>query len=516
MAYEATGDRAYLEKCFLMSENSKNTIITSAFNSLDIGRLSAVPEKLLSLEEQQKSKISYYTSELALLSKDKDSSRNILFKSKLFNAYATKDSLIRKIEEEFPSYYQYKYQSNIVELEELQQAMSSEMTMVSYFIGDTSNYAFIIEQDNFEVRDLGDLPDLDSLITEFQQRMKQVDHTTGSFFEVNHRLYQLLFEPLDLDEKERKSLVIVPDEALGYLPFEALITAPGAGNKLKFQSQQYLLRKFNISYSYSANFFINSQGYHSGRDLNFIGFAPSYGDRSSTELDQLGVFRDALVPLKWNKEELQQINQYIPGQTLVDEKATETVFKSHLNRPGIIHLAMHALVDDENPMNSKLAFSQENDEEEDGFLHVFELFNMQLKANMVVLSACETGYGQLKRSEGIISLASGFASAGVPSIVMSHWNVDDKITARLMALFYKNLSDGMKKDEALRQAKLQLMKDSDPAVSNPYFWASFVVVGDTSPLGIGGIPIVFWYLGAALVILMVIFLFLRKPKQKSN
>ncbi|MEL6561308.1 MAG: CHAT domain-containing tetratricopeptide repeat protein [Bacteroidota bacterium] len=501
-ANQATGEDKYLKKCFQMSESSKSAIITDAFNSFDLNKLSNVSDSLIDLEEEQKSKIAFYISELNNIDATKDSSRYFSYRSKLLKAYNTKDSIVHQIEEGFPNYHTYKYQNSAIQVEEIQKSLSPDMTMVAYFLSDSSNYAFIIQEDRFRVHDFGKIMGLDSLIHEFRKGVQTDNQPIGNFFAANHKLYQLLFEPLRLNESHHKSLVIIPDKTLGYIPFEALLTEPVAGNQSQYHNHSYLIKKFDISYSYSAEYFINSQRNDNEKALSFVGFAPSYGSRQPNELEQLGTFRNALVPLSWNKKELQQISQYIPGEQLVGKDATETEFKNYLSKPGVIHLAMHALVDDENPMNSKLAFSQARDTLEDGFLHTFELYNMGLKANMVVLSACETGYGQLKENEGIISLASGFVSAGVPSIVMSHWNVDDKITSRLMSLFYKHLSEGKRKDQALRDAKLELMNESDPAISNPYYWAAFVVVGDVSPLSDDGIPIVFWVLG--LVVLIVI------------
>jgi CHAT domain-containing protein len=170
------------------------------------------------------------------------------------------------------------------------------------------------------------------------------------------------------------------------------------------------------------------------------------------------------------------------GVKLVGIDAIESKFKQSANHYGVLHLAMHALIDDKKPMYSKLAFSLVEDGTDDGFLNAYELYNMELSAELVVLSACETGYGKLEKGEGMMSLAHAFTYAGCPSIVMSQWLADDKATAQLMKLFYKNLATGCSKDEALQKAKIEFISDADEVRQNPAFWAGFVVMGDTSPL----------------------------------
>jgi CHAT domain-containing protein len=152
------------------------------------------------------------------------------------------------------------------------------------------------------------------------------------------------------------------------------------------------------------------------------------------------------------------------------------------NQYRVIHLATHSIVDDENPSFSRLIFSAGSDSTEDGHLHSYELYNLHLNADLVTLSACNTGFGKIQEGEGIMSLARGFAYAGCPNIVMSLWPASDKATAHLMEMFYQGLAAGLSKDAALRKAKLQYLNEADALSANPYFWSSFVFMGEPSPL----------------------------------
>ncbi|GEM_PF-3568237 len=191
-----------------------------------------------------------------------------------------------------------------------------------------------------------------------------------------------------------------------------------------------------------------------------------------------------LIRLQWAEKEVRGIADGLHGRAFCRRMATEDVFKRKAPQAGIIHLATHAIVDDENPLYSKLVFAEDAASSEDGFLNTFELYNMKLNARLVVLSACNTGYGKVVHGEGIMSLARGFMYAGCPCIVMSLWPVDDQSTAGLMKGFFSGLAQGLRKDTALRQTKLDYLKQADAVQSNPFYWAGFVSIGNTHPIPI--------------------------------
>jgi CHAT domain-containing protein len=204
--------------------------------------------------------------------------------------------------------------------------------------------------------------------------------------------------------------------------------------------------------------------------------------QESPELSAYGEYRDALGALKFTSQEVTEAHNYFSGSLFLNNEASEGTFKALEGSAQILHLAMHALVDEENPLRSKLIFSQSADTTDDGFLHAYELYNLRLNAELAVLSACNTGFGPLSEGEGVTSLSRAFSYAGCKSIVMSLWPAQDKSTLDIMSLFYKGLSEGLSKDQALRQAKLQYLANADDLFASPFFWANFVVSGSTQPL----------------------------------
>jgi CHAT domain-containing protein len=219
-----------------------------------------------------------------------------------------------------------------------------------------------------------------------------------------------------------------------------------------------------------------------------------------------------LRDLPWSEKELKSVSEIVQSDLYLRNDATEDAFKQNAGRFGIIHLATHVILDDKEPLYSKFVFSKKPGSDEDGFLHLYELYYMRLHANMAVLSACRTGIGKSVKGEGMMSLARGFAYAGCPSVVMSLWAIDDKATSIVVNKFYEGLAQGRSKDAALRDEKLSLINSRDPVLSNPYYWAGLVVVGNTDSLSIsppgddGGC----WFFSFLAVILPMTFFVLRK------
>jgi CHAT domain-containing protein/Tfp pilus assembly protein PilF len=192
--------------------------------------------------------------------------------------------------------------------------------------------------------------------------------------------------------------------------------------------------------------------------------------------------QDELMDLKWSEKEVRNIARILPGKIFISQDASERNFKQYARDANIIHLATHALIDDNAPLYSRFLFSTANDTIEDGLLHTHELYNMHLNASLAVLSACNTGAGKLVSGEGIMSLARGFMYANCPNVLVSLWPVDDKATAEIMQLFYAGLKRGLNKDNALREAKLTYLKNADEVKSNPFYWANFILIGDANPI----------------------------------
>jgi len=175
---------------------------------------------------------------------------------------------------------------------------------------------------------------------------------------------------------------------------------------------------------------------------------------------------------------------------------------------------MHTIIDNQNPMYSKLVFTPGGSgSQDDGYLNTYELFSLHLPGQLAVLSACNTGGGKLERGEGIISLARGFFYAGIPSVVMTLWEIEDHSSADLMAIFYKNLKKGLPSDIALQRAKIAYMEKAGKLQSHPYFWAGYMVIGKTDSIVFKPVMKTIHLIllgGAFLMLSILIYLFINR------
>jgi CHAT domain-containing protein len=390
-------------------------------------------------------------------------------------------------------------------------------TVIEYVLTDRNIYAFLIEKNDFRLKTISVDTSFASKILSFRNLLSNRDfssHSKADFQKYNtlaYQLYSKLIRPLDLGK--RRKLTIIPDDLLSYLPFEVLVTQKDTFNQISYNKLAYMVKKYKIGYSYSAKVLYNQSLTDRNPEKKLAAFAPTYDNieeiteyKSKTRQE----YREKLYPLKGIKKEAQRITQIIKGHAYLDHNATEEVFKEQSGDYDILHLAMHTLVNDQEPMYSKMAFTQNKENNEDGFLNTYEIYNLELNSRLAVLSSCNTGSGKLQKGEGVISLARGFKYAGCPSIVMTMWPVEDNSSIRLMEYFYQAISQGKSKDQALRKAKLKFLENSDPLHSHPYFWAGYILVGNKTslyePFSVG------WIIGGIAVLLVMAGFILTRKK----
>ncbi len=506
---ELTGEERPLHQAFEFMERSKSTTLSTYLMDSYARHAVGVPDSLLDQEQTLRVTREFYRNRI--MTAPEDTSRVSRWKNELFQANARYDSFIVHLEKAFPRYHELKYRSDQLTVEDIQQSLRRSEALVAYFESDSVYYAFALSSNDFSARVFArdSLFDADNL--QFVQTLGSPNLSDNpdvdTFRETSYKLWTRVLQPsVDL-LKGADRLVIIPDGALSYFPFELMVTHDPEGT-----STNYLLHDYAVSYAYSANLLFGefyAKQKRASKEL--IAFAPTYGDVPAIEANLPDRFRDEIGPLAWNDREVDAISQFFEGSFLIDSSANEQAFKKEVNDYRLVHLAMHALVDDEEPMRSKLVFTATRDTVEDDMLHPFELMNMELGAELTVLSACKTGFGQLRKGEGVISLGRAFSYAGCPSVVMSHWSVDDRSTSEVMVAFYKYLSEGYSKDVALQKAKLDFLQSAQGVEIHPYYWGAFVVMGDTAP--IKSRIRWEWYLVLGVGLLLIVGLQLRRGRR---
>jgi len=483
----------FLSEAFFLAEKSKSAMLLEAVKNTAAQSYAGIPTALLEQEQSLKRELSYWKNEHSLAQEDAAHQLN----QKILAIQGQYDAFVQKLEQQYPDYYHLKYDKQVVSLAEVQAELSENTCLLSYFYGDRSIYIFGITQNTFKVYTLPITDDLEQRLSQMlsmlnSYRSDEIIDTAyyQNFVKNANHLYSDLLAPLHQTlDTSVDALIILPNGPLGYLPFEALLTNKPPAHEIRYDALPYLLKQYKVSYEYSATLLLEKPVKTANTPVSYIGFAPAY---ENIPLAQSNTYRSGFAPLRFNREEVQFAEALFGGETYLGAHATEKNFKQVAEKGNILHLSMHAFADDKNPMYAGFAFTPQPNQEEDNFLHTYELYNLPLNAELAILSACETGTGQLSRGEGILSLGRAFKYAGCPNVAMSLWKVNDQTTGKIMQFFLENLKKGMEKDQALRQAKLDYLATADRFTAFPHHWAPFVLVGDRAPLTISNAFPTFW------------------------
>ncbi|MBK7213321.1 MAG: CHAT domain-containing protein [Bacteroidales bacterium] len=525
--YNRTGKKEAIEKAFTYSEKGKSSVLLSYLRDMEAKDLGKIPDNLRKQDNKLKSDIAFYNKLIFEEStrKNADQEKVNMWNNMIFEFSRQHDSLIKVIENKYPAYYNLKYDNSVISIKDTRNKLLSNQAFVEYSMSDSILYIFAISKDNYGVY-------TSTLDKQFYDDLKTVrDMLTGKSFNnyspedyklfttASHSLYVTVLLPVEHIVKG-KDLIIVPDAELGFLSFDILLTKPAPVKAKGYRSLPYLIKEVPVSYAPSATaLFEGFRNPEAKGNKQVLAFAPSYENIKNVKVDELlrgKVYRDYLLPIPGAQVEVQKLKKVLRSNVYEGSSATEGNFKRLAGDYSILHLAMHTVINNKNPLYSKLVFYHSKDNSEDGLLNTSELFGMQLNADLAVLSACNTGTGKLEKGEGIMSLSRGFFYAGVPSIVMTSWAVEDQSGSELMSSFYKYLAEGKPKNECLRLAKLDYLEQSDQLKSHPHFWAAYMTIGDISPIqGLKRpIPWMIIFISAGgLLIIAGVFLFLRKRRK---
>ncbi|MCW5516892.1 CHAT domain-containing protein [Muriicola sp. Z0-33] len=487
--YSKTKDKSYLSKAFYYAEKSKSVLLLEVLMGTKAVAFAKIPDSILERERQLKSLIANVEKKL-----NRAKNKNSDLSDQLFQLNTDHRLLSSNIETNFPAYFNLKYNNEVASIAEVKNRLDSDEQMISYFQGNKALYVLSIEKNDSKMLRIPLDLKLEELISSCRIMLGNPKSDVRDLAKISYRLYNYLLQPL-IAKKPNQKLIIVPDGLLNYLPFSALNTSS--------DRILYLMETSQISYANSATLLAELDNRKINND-NVLGFAPSF-EQNKTKSQSLSAPR--LFPLPHNGREVKQVLAAFGGNSFQDEVASLENFTNEAEDYGIIHLATHAKYNDNAPEFSYLAFTPENDKEY--LLYVKDLYQLELKADLVTLSACESGIGELKRGEGLIGLTRGFFYGGASSIVSTLWNINDASSSQLMGSFYKNLSQGNAKDLALQQSKLTFLNaNRENALSHPYYWSGFIISGNTNP--ISKTSFLAWYVLGVMVLAFVSWFLTKK------
>jgi CHAT domain-containing protein len=375
-------------------------------------------------------------------------------------------------------------------VEEVQERLlDKNVALIEYFLGDQNSFMFFITSREFR---LFRLPPKGEIEKSLRIYLKIISSSPGEEIDLDpasERLSRELLGPAaDKLSDSLEYLIIVPDSILYYLPFETL--------KLRTKSHSkasYLVERFKVSYAASSSslLFLSEKREESKPRMGLLAFgSPNYRLRNYGVVNNSFNIKEMwdhlyqskgfdFSPLPYSKKEIMAIARYFKKRDksifLGDSAKEETLKNAFLKDYQIVHFACHCFLDEEFPHRSALVLSFDKNREDDGFLHVHEIYNLMLNADLVVLSACQTGKGSLEKGEGLLGLPRIFFYSGARSVLSSLWEINDQSTSVFMAEFYRFLADRNNLSEALRLAKIRMMKSK---YSHPFYWSAFVLNGN--------------------------------------
>ena len=505
--WQKSGDESYLSQAWQISEQTKSLLLLEAIKATDL-KFSGIPGELLDTLKNLRQDLSFHQQNILELQTEGDTVGLFHQQTNFFRIKNKLSVFENQLAERYPEYESLQLELAPISIREIASRLLSDNTVIEYYLADSILYLFTISNQAIHWERTLLPPDFKELMHSFNNECRNLEkilrnpqEALRDFHRQSTQLSSFLFSTSLSERLESvENLTIIPDQELGYISFEAL-THP--------VTKDYLIERYVIHYAYSASLYHLELLTKDKMSLDyFAGFAPGYSfpasNSDATDMAMAELYRAGPYDLPGAQQEVREISKLFKGKTWLGEDATEEVFKAEASNYSILHLALHGLIDEKNPMLSRLLFHQ-RDSSKNGALNAYEIYNLDLNANLAVLSACNTAAGSLRSGEGILSLSRAFAFAGIPNLIASLWRADDDASAKIMIDFYEGLTKGLTKGRALRQAKLEFIRDQkSETYQHPYFWSSFILIGENNSTFTASSYLLWWIGGITIVFLLVV------------
>jgi tetratricopeptide (TPR) repeat protein len=449
--------RQYHEAAFYFAEKSKSAVLQESIADAQAKSFAGLPAELVDQEKTLKSGIAFLSQRLSLRP---PADEEKYLRESLFVLNDEYNGLIRKLEKDYPNYYNLKFNNSFPTVAGLQKLLKGDEAIVSYFVAEHAlkMYQFVITSRSFKVHERTMPANFDKLARGMINGIYYRDF--GTYTKCSSGLRHVL-----APQTQKSNVIIVPSGRMSTIPLEVLPLGK-IGNS--FATTKYLVSKYAISSEFSVGLMATKHRPTSPSQQSILLCAPvKFPDN------------DNLNELPATETEIKTIAGLFPSgssEMLLFANANETRVKSSdISNYNYLHFATHGLVDETDPELSQI-FLNENDPE-DGHLFAGEIYNLSLNADLAVLSACQTGLGKFSKGEGVIGLSRALVYAGARNLVVSFWSVADESTAQLMTDFYSTLLKNQNKGfrYALQQSKVKMIASGKFA--EPYYWAPFVLIG---------------------------------------
>ena len=497
--FEQTNDAKYFDQAMYFAEKNKAIYFIKHLNqSVQLKNTNVDPKLLDQIAKAQE--------QIKVLEAQLNNQKSTITQNELQRQKANLIKLVTSVQLENPSFFNFTFGLEDYLNSVQNQYFHQDEVVIEWVEGLNDFYGLVQSKEIKRIYRATKTTHLKDQV--YQKFRKSVQSKSDEFYSISEELYHHFIRPV-ASIIEGKKLVVVPEGILSHIPFELLM-------KDAKDPSTYLLKNHEIRYSYSLaweNF--NQTLWNSDKPNDFLVFAHS-PEMIPDEQPFSEVLRDHLTPIPGAIKESEHLSKLFDAALFINEKANEETFKSLASNYNNLHLATHAFINETSAHQPCLIFSNTTNTDEDNLLYIHEILNLNLSADLVTLSACQTGVGDYHPGNGSNSLGMAFAYAGSNSLVSSLWSVPDESTSRIMELFYGFLKKGIPKAQALRKAKLAYANEANDLLKHPYYWGAFTYYGKDTPL-LGNNGIYYQLVVPTLLLLIIggILFFYYRHRNKS-
>lgn len=482
-AIKAAIENEAIDWAFTFAEQGKGMVLLSSFKDIDARLAANIPEKWLDEANNLRAILTELDNAISRERNKVEAKRNREYlrrcRNQHFDYQRKYENLIERLEHEYPHYYQLKYDVHNTTIHQLQEVLDEKTAILEFFVGSEQSFLFVITKNTQKVHciDLSE-KELKEVVEDLIEAIYAENNR--EYLQLAHTLYEKLLKE-SLNEPLFDSITklhILPDGDLNFLPFEVLLTDEQPSKA--YRDISYLLNKYVITYHYSSTLWYygkSKQSASRASEFSFAGFAPVYQD-----------FKSKFEILSYSVSEIEGIQEAFAAKgyesnTFIHAAASKKQFRQQAANYKYVHIAAHAFsgskIGEEMYASEGILFSSDlnsnsNLDGLEGILSMSEIYNFSLKADLVVLSCCDSGVGKVAKGEGVMAINRGFLYAGAKNVIYTLFKIYDQHSAELMQYLYEEILKKNAYNQSLRTSKLKMIRQNYA----PKYWSGFVLIGD--------------------------------------
>ncbi|WP_226975847.1 CHAT domain-containing protein [Zobellia nedashkovskayae] len=475
------------EEAFYFMERNKALLLLEDISNEQAKIITKLPDSIAQREFNLKQAIFLSENELQT-NPDLEKTELKIFKNKIYNAKKAYNDFTDSLSVISPEYAKLKSKAELLTYKDFRKNyISDDEVVLQYILNDQQGYGLLTTEKHTQFFKFQNAPDLNQDIIKLYESLTNLRlnrDEISAYNQLSLNVFEQLVPNQVYSGLKGKKLTIIPDYILQQIPFEAFV--------IENKPPKYFIEDTEIRYAYSMSY-LDAKSHMLGTPKKELyAVAP-------IQFASLG-----LPSLIFSGAEIEEIQKIFPGNIALKGEATKAAFTANFKDYSIVHLSTHADIgENEDPW---IAFSDDK-------LFLNEIYATKNQAEMVVLSACNTSIGELKKGEGAMSLARGFFHSGAKSVVSSLWPTYDKSSKELMTSFYSALSEGATKSAAMRKAKVDYIQKYRESAIAPAYWAALIVIGDNTPLRNNTEFMPYWLWAISGILILATLYFLAKKKR---